>query len=59
MRFVPVENGDTSVSMPDPDPEIRGEEGGCRPSRPLGRGGGELSPKIIFFGPSVLSLVEK
>ena len=53
MRFVPVVNGDTSVSMTDPDPEIRGEEGGCRSSRPLGRSGGGRSPKKKFpsFGP--------
>ena len=47
-------NGDSSVSMPDPDLEIRGEEGGCRSSRPLGRGGGGRSPrkkKIPSFGP--------
>ena len=52
-------NGDTSVSMPDPDPEIRGEEVGCRSSRPLGRGGGGRSPKKKIFGSSGLSLVEK
>ena len=54
MRFVPVVNGDSSVSMPDPDLEIRGEEAGCRSSRPLGRGGGGRSPKkkkFPFVGP--------
>ena len=41
-------------SVPDPDPEIRGE--GARASRPLEKGGGGGLQKH-FLGPSGLSLV--